>query len=255
MKSGRKGKHRTCDSFPVKNHIPNGITLLNLVCGTAAVVFALEGQWTWAVYLVLAAAVLDFLDGLAARLLKATSSTGKQLDSLADMVTFGLLPAVFVYSIFIRQFREGVDIPPGLQWIILASIALIPVFSAIRLARFNVRESSPFFIGLPTPAHGLFWTGIYWQYMDSGSLFGTALNAYFLWAIMLIMAMYMIMPVPMYSLKFEGFRLRGNLIRYVLLAAAALILAWTGIPGLTLVVLTYILLSLLNHLLLLRVSS
>jgi len=239
----------------VKKHLPNGITLLNLVCGTAGVVLAMEGQWAWAVYLVLIASVLDFLDGLAARLLRATSPTGRQLDSLADMVTFGVLPAIFVYGIFNRQFIGGTGIPHGMQWTILATITLIPVFSAIRLARFNMEKVSSFFTGLPTPAHGLFWTGIYWQYMKNGTLFGTDLNVYFLWAIMLIMALYMILPVPMYNLKFEGFGLRGNLVRYVLLVSAALILAWTGIPGLTLVVLTYILLSLLNHLLRLRVSQ
>ena len=241
----------------MKKHIPNLITLLNLGCGTVAIVFALEGQWQWAVYLLLIAAGFDFLDGLSARLLNAYSETGKQLDSLADMVTFGVLPALFIYTIFKQQFlvsgTEG--FPQMIQWLMLFSVVVVPAFSAIRLARFNVREQGgSFFNGLPTPAHALFWTGIYWQFMRDGLLFGTALNLFFLWAIMLIMAFHMILPVPMYTLKFEHFRVRGNLIRYLILLVSVVILVITGLSGLSLVILAYILLSLLNLLLQTRVS-
>ena len=244
----------------MKRHIPNLLTLLNLACGTVAIVLTLEGQWRWAVYLVLAASVLDFMDGFAARMLKAYSETGKELDSLADMVTFGVLPGIFIYSIFRHLFLglapESQAPAPLLQWAILCSIVLVPLFSAIRLARFNVHDpGDAFFRGLPTPAHTLFWTGLFWQFMQEGSLFGTPLNIFFMWAIMLIMAFQMIMPVPMYSLKFEHFRLRGNLIRYLLLGASAMILLFTGLQGLPLVILTYILLSLLNLLLQTRVSK
>ncbi len=244
----------------MKRHIPNLLTLLNLACGTLAIVLTLEGQWKWAVYLVLAASVLDFLDGFAARLLKAYSETGKELDSLADMVTFGVLPGIFIYSIFrhlfLNQAVEGQATTQSLQWVILCSIILVPVFSAIRLARFNVTDpGDSFFRGLPTPAHTLFWTGLFWQFLQEGSLFGTPVNIFFMWAIMLIMAFQMIMPVPMYSLKFEHFRLRGNLIRYLLLGLSVLILLFTGLAGLSLVILTYILLSLLNLLLQTRVSK
>ncbi|MCP4312241.1 MAG: CDP-diacylglycerol--serine O-phosphatidyltransferase [Bacteroidetes bacterium] len=239
----------------MKKHIPNLFTLLNLSCGTVAIVFAIEGQWQWSVYLLLAAALFDFMDGMAARLLNAASETGKQLDSLSDMVSFGLLPAIFVYIIFRQQFIAADDslYPRTIQWLMLLSVLMIPALSAIRLARFNLEETgAAFFHGLPTPAHALFWTGLYWQFMNEGLLFGTQVNLYFLWAIMVIMAFYMILPVPMYSLKFKHFRLKGNLIRYILLAMAVVILAFTGLPGIALVILTYILLSLLNLLLTLR---
>jgi CDP-diacylglycerol--serine O-phosphatidyltransferase len=244
----------------MKRHLPNLITLLNLACGSIAIVLTLEGQWQWAVYLVLAASVFDFLDGFTARMLKAYSATGKHLDSLADMISFGLLPAVFIYTLFKNLFQ---NLPEDanmfyyhLQWVVLASVLLVPAFSAIRLARFNSEEDhGAFFFGLPTPAHTLFWTGIFWQIMRSGTLFGTPMNLFFMWAIMLIMAFQMILPVPMYSLKFEHFRLRGNLIRYLLLFLALLILVICGLGGLTLVILVYILLSLLNLLLARRVSS
>ncbi len=245
----------------MKRLIPNLLTLLNLACGTAAIVLTLEGQWHWAVYLLLAASVLDFLDGFAARLLDAHSETGKQLDSLADMVSFGVLPAMFIYIIFkdlfLYQIDGGKSFHQSLQWVVLASVILVPAFSAIRLARFNAHageDEGDFFHGLPTPAHALFWTGIFWQFMDQGELFGNPLNLYFLWAIMLIMAFQMILPVPMYSLKFSHFRIRGNLIRYLLILLAVVILLLTGLPGLSLVILTYILLSLLNLLIGVRVS-
>ena len=243
----------------MKRHLPNLITLLNLACGTVAIVLTLEGQWRWAVYLVLAAAVFDFLDGFAARMLKANSETGKHLDSLADMVSFGVLPAVFIYTLFknlfLNQPVEAGRFYTQLQWVILASVLLVPAFSAIRLARFNSEEDQgSFFYGLPTPAHALFWTGIFWQIMQSGSLFGSPLNLFFMWVIMLIMAFHMILPIPMYSLKFEHFRIRGNLIRYLLLFLSVVILIIVGWGGLPLVILVYILLSLLNLLLAKRVS-
>jgi CDP-diacylglycerol--serine O-phosphatidyltransferase len=244
----------------MKKHVPNMLTLLNLASGTVAIVLSLEGQWRLAVYLVLAASLFDFLDGTAARLLNAYSKTGKILDSLADMVTFGVLPGIFVYALFREQFMVQ---PSGgafdwipLQWIILASVVVIPMFSAIRLARFTEASTGgDRFLGLPTPAHTLFWTGLYWQIMRDGLMFGNPVNLFFLWAIMFIMAFHMILPVPMLSLKFRHFGFRENLFRYLVLGSAALILIFTGLPGLSLVVLTYILLSLLNLLATLRVSK
>ncbi len=231
----------------LRNHIPNLVTLLNLACGTVAIVLTLEGQWQWGVYLMMAAAVFDFLDGFAAKMLNARSKTGEQLDSLADMVSFGVLPAIFIYSIFKQQQAE---------WIMLISVVIVPALSAIRLARFNLQEEhGSFFSGLPTPAHALFWAGIFWQFMSDGTVFGTPLNLFFLWAIMLIMALHMIVPVPMYSLKFENFKIRGNLVRYLLILISVIILVLTGLPGLSLVVLIYILLSLMNFLLTIRVSK
>lgn len=268
----------------MRKHIPNMLTLLNLASGTVAIVLSLEGQWRWSVYLVLAASLFDFLDGTAARLLNAYSKTGKILDSLADMVTFGVLPGIFVYALFRELFMVQ---PAGgafdwipLQWILLGSVVVIPLFSAIRLARFTeaptgsdsptgteapTGSESPIgsesstggdgFLGLPTPAHTLFWTGLYWQIMREGLMFGNPVNLFFLWAIMFIMAFHMILPVPMLSLKFRDLGFRENLFRYLVLGSAALILIFTGLPGLSLVILTYILLSLLNLLAALRVSK
>jgi len=174
-------------------------------------------------------------------------------------LSFGVLPALFIYVIFKSLFQnqpaDSGKFFEHLQWIVLISVLVVPLFSAIRLARFNIeKDEGNFFFGLPTPAHALFWTGIYWQFMDSGNIFGTPMNLFFLWAIMLIMAFHMILPVPMYSLKFEHMRLRGNLVRYLLLLLALVILTTMGLGGLPLVILLYILLSLLNLLLARRVS-
>lgn len=244
----------------MKKHIPNLLTLLNLGCGTASIVLTFEGHWRVAVYLVLAASLFDFLDGLAARLLNAFSDTGKMLDSLADMVSFGIVPGLFVYTIFRRVLNlamESGPMWPPMQGIILGSVLLIPILSALRLARFNVekQDESRFFLGLPTPAHTLFWTGMFWMFMRDGLLFGTPLNVYFLWAIMFVMAFHMILPVPLLTLKFKNFSFRGNEMKYVVILVVTLILLFTGLPGLTLAILAYILLSLLNLLLLRRVSQ
>jgi len=237
-------------------HLPNFITLLNLASGTLAIALCLEGQWRGAILLLGLAVLFDFLDGLAARMLHAQSETGKQLDSLADMVSFGLLPAFMLYRIFQDHYQLA-ELPGGVltERFIQISLVIIPLCSAIRLARFNLDQGpKTFFSGLPTPAHALFWAGISWQLMDQGSFYGQELHPFILWAIMGIMALHMILPLPMYSLKFTHFRLRGNLVRYAMILLAIGILGLTGIPGLSLLILSYILLSLLNFLLQMRVS-
>ena len=244
----------------MKKQIPNILTLLNLACGTASIVFALEGQWQWAVFGLLVASLLDFLDGQSARWLNAMSRIGKQLDALSDMVSFGVLPAVMIYMLLkglLRQIPNGSILEQmWMQWIIMASVLLVPLLSAIRLARFTAGSGDePFFNGLPTPAHALFWGGIYWQLMRDGLLYGSPVSMLFLISMMVIMAVHMILPISMYSLKFEHFRIRGNLIRYLILISSLLILIFMGLPGLSLIILIYILLSLLNLLLQRGVSS
>lgn len=236
----------------MKKIIPNFITILNLLCGSVAVVFVLEGNWYWAVMLVFFAALADFLDGLAARLLKAYSEIGKQLDSLADMVSFGLLPAFMLYKIYQQLFIGdivGIFGNHVIQWIIYATILIVPAFSAIRLARFNTDQSEEsFFLGLATPANAIFWTGMYWQIMKEGVIFQHEISIWFIWIIQWILALHMILPIPMFSLKFEHFKLKGNIIRYLYLLTSGIILIFTGIPGLSVVILLYILIAMVNML-------
>ncbi len=233
----------------MKKHIPNTITLLNLLAGCVAIVMILEDQPRVAVYLVLAAALFDFLDGTAARKLDAYSRTGKVLDSLADMVSFGVVPALFVYKIFLLQLETvdpgSVCAQPWVAPVIQLSPLLIPALAAIRLARFSVHETrAEHFSGLPVPAHTLFWTGIFYEILTTGALYGQTVYIWFTWVILVMFSVMMIIPLPMISLKFHHFRFRGNRYRYIILAVGLAILLVVQLPGLPLVILTYILLSL-----------
>jgi len=234
----------------MKKHIPNLLTLLNLCCGSLALVFALDGQWQLTLGLLLCAALLDFADGSLARLLDARSDMGKQLDSLADLISFGLVPAIFIYLILEQRLPASLLVGeeiwfPG--WLVYAPLVVVPSLSALRLARFNLDNGSgDFFSGLPTPAHALFWTGIYSGYMKEGLLFGKELHFWCIFALMLIMAAHLVVPVPMYSLKFTDLRPRGNVVRYLLIILGIVLVILAGLPGLSLAILCYILLSLLN---------
>jgi CDP-diacylglycerol---serine O-phosphatidyltransferase len=236
----------------MKRHIPNTITLLNLVSGSAALYLVLMGNPREALLFFFAAIVFDFADGLAARLLKATSEIGKQLDSLADLVSFGLVPAAMIFTLLQQRgdhpgngFGEMGLMEKGM----LVSVLIVPALAALRLAKFNLLPPSDFFAGLPAPAFALFWTGIYYEVTGSGTLFGEAVGGWFLWGVMVVMSVLMVVPLPMLSLKFRSFGVVNNFPRYLLLLIAAVILVFTGIAGLPLVILTYILLSLVRILL------
>ncbi len=185
------------------------------------------------------AAVFDFLDGAAARLLKVSSEIGKELDSLADMVTFGVLPSMIMFQLI----SERTDIPV-LPWISF-SIAL---FSALRLAKFNTDDrQSEQFIGLPTPANAFFISALpfilNWDFKGLRQI----LNAEALVAISIVLSLLLVARLPLISLKFKDFSWRHNAIRYVFLAiSAALLLAWKvfAIPA---VIVVYILLSLVSR--------
>ncbi len=231
-------------------HFPNFLTLMNLASGSASIYFVLAGRADIVTGLFIACVILDFSDGFFARLLKVKSDMGKQLDSLADIVSFGLLPATMIFV----MIRAALGLGPNTSELsdhsfttfLQFSVLIVPMIAALRLARFNLSEESDTFTGLPTPAFALFWVGIYLDFMKNQTIFGQSLNAWFIFAVMMVMTLHMIVPVPMLSLKFHDFRFKPNFMRYLLLAIAVIILALTGIAGLPLVILTYILLSLLN---------
>ena len=237
----------------MKKHIPNLLTLMNLASGVMALYLVLNNAPEQALYFMLAAIIFDFADGLAARLLKAASDIGKQLDSLADLVSFGLVPAAMIFMIIHHILMNDPGTLPGNEpvWhqVLQYTILLVPALAALRLARFNLQPPSDFFIGLPVPAFALFWTGIYYDYSFKHSFFGQSLNEWFVWGVMILMSLMMIVPLPMISLKFRNLSLKSNLSRYFLLSIAVLILSFTGIPGLPLAILTYILVSLVRILL------
>ena len=177
-------------------HIPNTITSMNLLCGVLGVIFSFEGRFDIAFYLMLAAAVCDFFDGFAARLLKAYSAIGKELDSLADMVSFGVLP-----SLMLHRYMVAI----GIDGIIIYIPLVISVFSALRLAKFNVDDrQTENFIGLATPACAM-WCGslIYFSYMGFAVPFLPVENCWFFPAAAVILSLLLVSEIPMFSMKFK----------------------------------------------------
>lgn len=198
--------------------IPNMLTLGNLICGSSAVVALLSrADFELAFWLVVASAVFDFFDGFAARLLKSTSAIGVELDSLADMVSFGLVPAVAMFCLW-DLAPASAAMPEWARYLTLIIVA----FSALRLAKFNIDDTQTTeFCGLPTPANGLFCLSLA-MLMAAGDI---SLGR---WAIVAIsggMAYMLISPVRMFALKFKGFGWKGNEIRYSFIAVCILLIA------------------------------
>jgi len=223
--------------------VPNLITCLNLFCGCIAIVCAFSLSLKLAAYLILAAAVFDFLDGLAARLLKAYSDVGKQLDSLADVVSFGVAPASIMYVFLLfadnSQFLILNYIPPPAAYI-------IAVFSALRLAKFNIdTRQSDSFIGLPTPANAIFICSLVFISLEDSRLSLLTNNVFFLLVVVAASSYLLISELPLFSLKFKTFDWKRNKVRYCFVAfsiATLLVLHWAG---LALVILAYIVLSII----------
>lgn len=180
-------------------HIPNFITSMNLLCGVVGVVFAFKTRLDIAFCLMLVAAAMDFLDGFAARLLNAYSDMGKELDSLADLVSFGVLPSLMLYSLMRTSMYSELDF---LCWIPL----LIAVFSALRLAKFNIddRQKSSF-LGLPTPACALLCASLcYFVCMEPASFLAAwASGPVFIPLLSLALCVLLVSELPMFSMKFS----------------------------------------------------
>jgi len=216
------------------------------MCGSVAIWFAFNHRLDYAAYLMFMAAVLDFLDGFVARLLKVSGEMGKQLDSLADMVTFGLLPGIIAYFI-ILSLSELLALPTFVKSILGLWPLFIPVFSALRLARFNIDlRQSHGFIGLPTPANAILWAVAGWI-MATKTLF---IDRAELWLIVfvilvLVLSLLLISELPMFALKFSNFLWKDNKIRYVTLFGSLMLIVFFGVEGLGLSILLYILISLL----------
>lgn len=232
----------------IKQNIPNAITCGNLFCGCLALVEAYGGDWVQVAFFVGMAAILDFFDGFAARLLHVSSPIGKDLDSLADMVTFGVVPGMVMFKIIqsTMNFYHAIH----LEYIAF----IIPIFSAVRLARFNndTRQTTSF-IGLPTPANAILICSLplaYNAFFDGGtplrqcSFCSTELSI----IISCISAFLLITPIPMFALKFKSFGFKGNEIRYVFLWLSLFLLLTLKFVGIPLIIVLYILMSMGNNL-------
>ena len=218
----------------VKRHIPNFITCLNLFCGCMAVVFALRGWLGFAVYMVIAAALFDFCDGLAARLLKAFSSVGKELDSLADLISFGLAPAAMLHFEFTQILSPKLSYGAGsFPWELLSFFPfVVAVAAAIRLAKFNVdTRQSDHFRGLPTPASALFISSLLVYITRTPKWMPLLETPYSIPIISLLVSFLMVSHLPMISLKMKSFSWNGNQLRFLFLLMVALLVALSFILG------------------------
>lgn len=238
----------------IRQQIPNFITILNLFSGCIAIVISFTNIQIAALF-ILIAAVFDYADGLFARLLKAYSNIGKVLDSLADMISFGVAPSVIVYQLLIRTFLQETPYftldtaSPG-ELRTLFSAFLIAVFSAIRLSRFSVdNKQSNEFMGLPTPASGIFIAslGYYSAVAENDIVLSIIFSIPFLITMVVILSVLMVSPLPMFSLKFKNFSFAENRVRYIFTAISAVLLLLWNIPALTLVIISYIMLSGLSN--------
>lgn len=236
----------------VKNSIPNFLTSLNLLCGSVAVVFALQNDFYMVGIFLSIAAVMDFADGFAARLLKAYSPMGKELDSLADMISFGLLPSVLIFT----QFENLDSISDSVISQILPFTAfLIAVFSALRLPKFNLDDNQQeHFKGLPTPANTLLIASfiIGFHLTDQKWIFFRVLEIMLstqtgLVILILLSSFLLVSPFTMISLKFKTFKFKKNAVRYsFLLTSVVLIVIW-GLKAISLVMMVYLTFSFLQH--------
>ena len=218
----------------IKKHIPNTITCCNLISGCIATWFAFESDFTMALLFIVIGAVFDFFDGMVARLLHVSSPIGKELDSLADDITFGFAPSAIVFS-YLCTFHIHLPFIPFLAFIMAA-------FSALRLAKFNLDERQALgFIGLPTPANALFWGSlilglqeynIYFEGMEWAVLVGTFISSYLL-----------IAEIPMFALKFKTWGWKGNEIKYIFILSCIPLLLLLKVSGFAAIIAWYVILS------------
>lgn len=230
----------------MKKCIPNLLTSLNLFSGCVATVMAFQGEFFWVVVWVIIAALFDFSDGFSARMLKVYSRTGKELDSLADMVSFGLAPSVAVFrllsekTIIISQNPLVCEYLPYLAF-------LLAIFSALRLAKFNVDErQTESFIGLNTPANALFWVSFCCGLMTDDRIIFTSGLVYTLLVGVIVFSLLMVSEIPMFSLKIKNLAFKGNEQRYFLVIFIIGLIAFIGVLGISGGILMYIALSIMG---------
>ena len=231
----------------MKKQIPNILTLCNLLCGVFSVVVSTSQfvSLEWAVVLIFCGAVFDFFDGFSARLLHVASPIGKELDSLADLITFGFAPAAITSGIVQQILFPGMlfenESLSAYEYILIFFPYIIVAFSALRLAKFNLdTRQSHSFIGLPTPANAIFFASF--AFIPSLDEIPVELID----ILCLLFSIMLIVEIPMFSLKFQNFSWADNKIRFVFLALAIVLLILLQLSALTYIMISYILLSVID---------
>ena len=229
-----------------KKNIPNAITSLNLVSGCIGIMLVLRGFVELAALMVVVAAIFDFMDGMAARLLHVHSEIGKELDSLADLVSFGVLPGALVFVMLEHSAAHS--------WVVCFAL-LIPVFSAIRLAKFNLdTRQTESFLGLPVPANALFWVGVtYINSLETTNRVNLFLQSIFSQPLIIIiltvvLSLLLVTELPLFALKFKNLKWGNNQTRFIFIGLALILLIWLWISSLPLIIVLYVLLSLFTNL-------
>jgi CDP-diacylglycerol--serine O-phosphatidyltransferase len=252
----------------LKKHLPNALTCVNLLCGCIALTFIFAGELVPAAYMVGIAAVADFFDGLVARALRVSSPIGKDLDSLADMVSFGVVPGAILFSllgetVFKNFFFDKVGLTetsltytaallkqarqdPSYWALLPLAGFIVSIFSALRLAKFNndTRQTTSF-IGLPTPACTLVVASLPLILMqdESDSMGYFILNIWVLLGLTVLLSGLLVAELPLFALKFKNLQWRGNRRRFIFVGLALGLVLWLKAAGIPLAVLLYVLLS------------
>ncbi len=239
----------------MKKNIPNFITLINLFFGCCALASVLYGQFVNAFWFSLASGVADYLDGTLARMLKAKSPLGTQLDSLADMVSFGVVPGAILYVLLVKSLAGEEDLPVELT--VAASPAfLVTIFAAIRLAKFNLdTRQTENFIGMPTPSCTMYTVGLMMIFFhDTFGLRNWVINPVFLFGNVVLLCWLMVSNLPMFGLKLKSLAWKGNELRFSFAILSLVLLVFFREAAFSLIILSYLLLSLVDSFVLKKVA-
>lgn len=230
----------------IKKHIPNTITCCNLISGCIATFWAFQGKCEMALLFIVIGAIFDFFDGMSARLLGVSSPIGKELDSLADCITFGFAPSAIIFSFLQSITAEANSTLCTLHSILPYLAFVMAAFSALRLAKFNLDDRQAMgFIGLPTPANALFWGALI---VGSGQWIANIPYASYLILLGTFISCYLLVAeIPMFALKFKHWGWKGNEIKYIFLLTCIPLLAFLSISGLAAIIAWYIILSIVTN--------
>lgn len=224
----------------MKKHIPNSITCCNLISGCIATYFAFNGKAETALLWIVIGAVFDFFDGMIARLLHVSSPIGKELDSLADDITFGVAPSTIIFS-QLQDMAYPTFLEPLCGYLPFAAF-IMAAFSALRLAKFNLDERQALgFIGLPTPANALFWGSLLVGF--GKELQGYSWGLYLILAGILISSWLLVSEIPMFALKFKQWGWKGNEVKYIFLLTCIPLIVIFGISSFAIIIAWYVILS------------
>ena len=233
----------------MKKQIPNILTMTNLFLGCGAMICLIIGDWEKAILFIGISAIADFFDGWAARKLKVQGPLGIQLDSLADVISFGIIPGVIMYIFLCNAFQINTNPVNQFTWYAMPAF-IITVFSAYRLGKFNLEESKDGgFTGLNTPSNTIFFIGLLWLYKDNGLIHQLLMKPWILYILIVSMSFLMVSSLKMFSFKVKNFQLKENIYRISLIAGIIILIIIVGKAAVSLSIIWYIFLSFTQQLL------